>query len=173
MSTFKIALTGHRPNKLGGYNLRKPDYQILRQKLAEEIINKSMIYSHIICHSGMALGADTIWALAINDVRSILDNHQIEFIADIPCPEQTRLWRQNDQQLWKLLVDSADKKIIYADHYSPKAMMQRNIGMINDCDLLIAVYNGDKTGGTAQSVKYARSKNKKIKIINPKSIFEK
>ena len=173
MSTFEIALTGHRPNKLGGYNLKSPAYQILRQTLAEEIINNSLIYKHIICHSGMALGADTIWALAINDARTVLGNHQIEFIADIPCPEQPRLWHQNDQQLWKILVDSADKKIIYADHYSPKAMMQRNIGMIDNCDLLIAVYNGDKSGGTAQSVKYARSKNKTIKIIDPKSIFEK
>jgi hypothetical protein len=46
----------------------------------------------------------------------------------------------------------------------------RNQGMINPCDILIAVYNGDKFGGTYNAVSYAQDNRKKIIHIDPNEI---
>ena len=45
-------------------------------------------------------------------------------------------------------------------------MNLRNKYMVDNSDLLLAVWNGKK-GGTANTVKYARKKEKEVVIINP------
>lgn len=53
--------------------------------------------------------------------------------------------------------------------YAPAKMQIRNEYMVENCDLLIAVW--DKSdGGTANCVKYAKSQRKNIIYINPKEI---
>ena len=39
--------------------------------------------------------------------------------------------------------------------------------MVDNSDVLIAIFNGDPKGGTAYTVNYARKKGKEIVIINP------
>lgn len=39
--------------------------------------------------------------------------------------------------------------------------------MVDNADLVIAVYDGSSSGGTAYTVDYARKQGKKIIIINP------
>lgn len=60
-----ISLTGHRPDKLAGYNLNDPFYDRLRRRLIRIIERSLDNYEIVECHSGMALGADTVWAQAI------------------------------------------------------------------------------------------------------------
>ena len=47
---------------------------------------------------------------------------------------------------------------------------QRNIGMIEACDVLIAIYDGVSKGGTANGVKDGKRLGKWITYINPKTI---
>lgn len=49
-------------------------------------------------------------------------------------------------------------------------MQDRNVGMLDACDELIAIWNGDLTGGTANAVKYAQSINLNINRIDPNSL---
>lgn len=46
----------------------------------------------------------------------------------------------------------------------------RNHSMVDMSEVVIAVYNGDETGGTANCVKYARKKDKKILILHSDTI---
>ena len=64
-NVVSISLTGHRPNKLAGYDLSKPYYTRLRNRLIAIIEHSLAKYDIVECHSGMALGADTVWAQAI------------------------------------------------------------------------------------------------------------
>lgn len=59
---LSIALTGHRPDKLAGYNLNNPFYGRLHERLMKIIERALDNYPLVECHSGMALGADTVWA---------------------------------------------------------------------------------------------------------------
>lgn len=56
--------------------------------------------------------------------------------------------------------------------YHPKqAPIIRNIAMVDfmrDGDVLVACYDGRKTGGTAQCVRYAREKGRTVIVLEPK-----
>ena len=65
MKKLTISLTGHRPPKLAGYNIGSPYYKRMQEYL-EGLIEKAILRCDTLeLHSGMALGADTVWAQAI------------------------------------------------------------------------------------------------------------
>ena len=169
---YVLSLTGHRPNKLNGYNISTPYYHRLCD-LLEHLI-RTAISKHpnqlVVCHSGMALGADTVWACAILHVRDEFPE-QVRFIADVPCRNQGSRWPEPSRRTLKTLLDRADSIITYSETYTPQCMQQRNIGMVDACDVLIAIWDGT-TGGTANAVRYAQRIKKPILKIDPKT-FEK
>lgn len=166
MSEFHIALTGHRPNKLGGYNLNTPYYFNMHNELLEVIVNLIPLYDVVWVHSGMALGADTVWACAARTAMKQFPG-RVKLHAEIPVMTQPDAWfKQEDKDRWRDLVDLADEKTVYAQTYSPKAMQDRNIGMINHADNLLAIWDGT-SGGTGNAVAYAKSVNKWITYYVP------
>lgn len=170
-----IALTGHRPDKLAGYNLNNPFYDRLRVRLIRTIERALDNYPMVECHSGMALGADTVWAQAIVECQEKYGRDRIRFIADIPDENQSSRWfNKADRDRWKELVDRADEVRKYAHLNVGKSyayiLNQRNIGMIKACDILIAIYNGDATGGTANGVRDGVRMGKFIMCVHPDSI---
>ena len=170
-----ISLTGHRPDKLAGYDLNDPFYGRLRQRLIRIIERSLDNYELVECHSGMALGADTVWAQAIVKCQQKYGHNRIRFIADIPDEKQPSRWiSKADRDRWKELVDQADEIRQYAHQNVGRSyayiLNQRNIGMIKACDILIAVYNGDATGDTANGVRDGIRMNKFISYIRPDSV---
>ena len=72
MKRLAIALTGHRPPKLAGYDYNNIFYKRLYKKL-DNIVKQALTrYDNLELHSGMALGADTIWAKVIIDNKKQL-----------------------------------------------------------------------------------------------------
>lgn len=159
---MKIAITGHRPNKLGNdYDLTSPlitEIKIRLQSLIDE--HKP---THII--SGMALGIDTLWAL-------LAIENNIPLLAAVPCKNQDKMWVEKSKRLYRdILANSlTDAHYISTKEYTPDCMQVRNIWMVNNCDLLIAVWDGS-SGGTGNCVKYAQKTKKPIVIINPKDVI--
>ena len=58
---MKICITGHRPDKLYGYNLNNPRYKELFKRFKELLIENNCTEAI----TGMALGADMLFALAV------------------------------------------------------------------------------------------------------------
>ena len=54
--------------------------------------------------------------------------------------------------------------------YTDACMTERNQYMINRCDVLLAVWNGDKHGGTADAINRAHRAKKEIIYLNPNDI---
>ena len=158
---MKIALTGHRPHKLGNeYSCFGPVSDKIKIKLQDFIDNhKTEITTGI---SGMALGADTIWAL------SCLHN-EIPLIAAIPFEGQELKWPKDRQVVYHSILgyDIVTIKYVCDPGYAPWKMQKRNEWMVDNCDLLIAVWDGSE-GGTSNCIKYASKKGRKIHYINPK-----
>ena len=170
-----ISLTGHRPDKLAGYDLNDPFYGRLRQRLIRIIERSLDNYEQVECHSGMALGADTVWAQAIIECQQKYSRDRIKFIAEIPNEQQPSKWQEKDQKMWHYLMSKADSFNEYSesnkDKSYPYILNQRNIGMIKACDILIAVYDDKiKKGGTANGVRDGIRMNKFISYIRPDSI---
>ena len=181
---MKIAITGHRPHKLGNdYDLTSPLLQLIKYQI-ENLLAKYdfMSETDLTLITGMALGIDTLFAQIAISLR-------IPFIAAIPCKGQYTRWpKKSVDQYFNILTQSHD--VFLVDHrvsldkdldnlktclspsgnsYSTQKMQQRNIWMVNNCNLLIAVWDGS-SGGTANCVKYAQSVGKQIIHINPKEL---
>ena len=53
--------------------------------------------------------------------------------------------------------------------YSPYLMQKRNKYIVDNCDILLAIWDGSK-GETGNCVKYARSNGVNLHIINPNTL---
>lgn len=164
---FGIALTGHRPSRLAGYDISAAYYQRLQAYL-ELVISQGLDqHGQLVLHCGMALGADTIWSQAILAQRE-LHPERITFVAHVPCLTQASRWPvPADRARWQHHLALADQRVIYAQEYSAAAMHQRNHAMIDASQLVLAVHDGGQRGGTAQAVSYARSKGVRVYTIDP------
>lgn len=163
---MKIAITGHRPNKLGNdYNLTSPLILSIKQQiidtLDEQKFKGGVDINNLTLITGMALGIDTLFA-------KIAIENNIPFIAAIPCAGQSSMWPAKSKQIYQDIVNHplCTKEWISTLPYSPQLMQQRNKWMVDNCDLLIAVWDGT-SGGTANCIKYANSINREIVRINP------
>ena len=145
-----LAVTGHRPDKLGGYSVEV--YERLTDFAAGELAE----LAPDLVITGMALG----WDMAIAEAaRSI----GLPYHAYVPFKGQQLKWPKESQDLHRNLLKSA-QKVVYCSgpRHQPYKMHKRNEMMIEACDTVLAMWNGDNTGGTAAAVRYARLCGKEI-----------
>ena len=152
-----VAFTGHRPNKLGGYNTPNPTYNDVCdaiEKLLEELRPKMAI-------SGMALGVDQ-WA------AEICIELDIPFIAAVPFAGQGSRWPlESHVRYLDLLKAAKGVQEVCDPGYAAWKMQKRNEWMVDNCDVLIAVWDGLPSGGTYNCVEYAKQVGKEIRRISP------
>lgn len=159
---MKIAFTGHRPNKLpGGYDLSSPKYDHIKNETRRHLLE----LKPELAISGMALGYDT---LAVD----ICIELSIPFVAAIPFKGQELIWPAESQRKYNELIKQASEVIVVSEGgYSAHKMQIRNEWMINNSDMLIAVWDGKTNSGTCNAVTYATMAGKKIIRINPMENF--
>lgn len=137
-----VAGTGHRPDKLGGY------HAAVAEQLATLACETLQLLKPVRVISGMALGWDTALAVAAHRLG-------VPFSAYVPFVGQESKWPRASQDSYhKLLKRAQCVEVIAPGGYSSAAMQQRNERMVDDCDLLLALWNGTP-GGTANCVRYA------------------
>lgn len=137
-----VAGTGHRLGKLGGYStgvkakLTRIAMRGIRRSYATEVI------------TGMALGWDTALAVACWTLS-------IPFTAAVPFRGQESRWPKEGQELYHWLLDRA-KEVVYVSDggYAPWKMQARNEWMIDNCDGVLALWDGSN-GGTGNCIAYA------------------
>lgn len=145
-----IAATGHRPDKLGGYNRATGDRLLLGARIYLEEAKPDAVIS------GMAQGWDTAWALAALELG-------IPLIAAIPHDAQFAIWPIEAQQRWSDIVARCSQVVhVTRGDFAGWKMMHRNKWMVDNSDRLCALWNGDISGGTFNCVQYARKKKKPI-----------
>lgn len=160
-----IAVTGHRPNKLWGYNLDHLNYNKLASNLKTALLSNDC--THAI--SGMALGVDTVFAKVVLRLRDSA-HLDIKLECAIPCLNHSSKWFGESIKEYNKILNLADKvTYVTNEEYNNWCMQKRNEYMVDKCDLLLAVWDGS-SGGTGNCVKYAKKKDKNIYIIDPKNI---
>lgn len=176
----RIAFTGHRPNKLGGYNWDSLKNMRIMIRLLREITNiiennKDEKF-HFIC--GGALGVDQMAFHICNELKEKYPD-KISIELAIPFKDQPIKWFvKNDINRYNYQLSIADK-VTYVDElkeykrtttptgrYNTYKLQIRNEYMVDNSDLIIAVWDGSN-GGTRNCVNYARKLNKDIIQINP------
>lgn len=170
--------TGHRPDKLYGYDLRDKRYSVLAKRLKEELTNLIENEGVDTFISGGALGVDTVAFLTVHKLKE--EYPHIRNILAAPFLKQDNNWFKQEDKLryakMKRIADisiNVDKiddykvKGVPEDIYHPAKMQKRNEYMVDNSDFVIAVWNGDKKGGTYNCVRYAEKVDKNILIIDP------
>lgn len=145
-----VAATGHRPKSLKtGYNLT-PLISLVKPWLAARKPDAVI--------SGMALGWDQAVAIAALDLG-------ISVHAYIPFVGQADAWPTHSQTAYQnLLLRCATRKVVSPGGYEAWKMQARNEAMVDDCDLVLALWNGE-AGGTGNCVRYAEKQGKPIENL--------
>ena len=181
-----ICFTGHRPSKLGGYDWYTPKNKAIMEELKNQIIE--IINStdekqfKFIC--GGALGIDQMAFDIVEDIKyTSLKFNPICFFSEIAIPfsKQSCKWNYDGIKKYETQKSQADV-CTYVDRlekykikgyeeeiYYPAKMQKRNEYMVDNADIVIAVWDGSK-GGTGNCVKYAEKLGKRVVTINPKDI---
>ena len=53
--------------------------------------------------------------------------------------------------------------------YKKDCMLERNRFLVEHSDILLAVYNGERRGGTAATIRYARKAGREVWIMDPET----
>lgn len=140
------AFTGHRAKKLPfAGDETSPEFTELREKLRESIFcayDEGKRYFM----SGMADGVDTYAAELVLDLKEALPGIKLICVYPYPMP----FGRQ------KRIGTLADYGVTLSGGYSRDCFRTRNDFLIAHSSLVIAVFNGIKSGGTFYTMNAAR-----------------
>lgn len=154
-----IGITGHRPNKLGGYEFFNPLRVKLRVRLEELLLQ----YRPSFALSGMALGTDQDFAYSCYRLG-------IPFVAVIPFEGQESRWPSETQSFYRNLLTHATQSIIVSPGgYAAWKMQTRNEWVVDHCDLLLGVWDGT-SGGTKNCLEYAWKVGRTTEIVDPRQL---
>lgn len=151
-----LTITGHRPPKLGGYDLPNPVFQAVMEGIDRSLI--ALRPERLV--SGMALGVDQ-WALD----SCILND--IPYTAAVPFQGFSRNWPHKSQEHFQYFMARADK-VVYTTEgnppYSDQLLHHRNQWMVMNSDAVLAVWDGS-SGGTANCVRFAKACGKPVYFV--------
>lgn len=168
MNDFICAFTGHRPKKFPwGYDENATDCMKLKQELTSQIITLINLGA-VEFLSGMAEGTDTWAALSVLALRE--KNPTLKLHCVLPCENQADKWSAFARERYTAILTAADKVTYVRREYTPDCMLERNRYLVDHADVLLAVYNGERRGGTAATVRYAQKCDRKLIIIDPASL---
>ena len=171
MNVKSCCFTGHRPKALP-WNRDESDVRCTALKSKLRYTLESLIveqgYEKFI--SGMAQGADMICAEVVLALKNVYPHIKLE--CAIPNRAFTSRWILEDVRRYSSILTRADYINFINDEksyseYSKNDLMLRNIYMVDNSDVVIAVYKEGESGGTKNTIDYAEYRNKTVIIISP------
>lgn len=149
-----VAFTGHRPDKLGGWDPLHPVVDRVRHAIRRGLARNWPLYAI----SGFALGVDT-WA------AEICLEMGIPFVAALPCDNWGEQWPAFSRaRQEKLLAKAKEIHVVSPGPYKPWKMQRRNEWMVDHCSRLLAVHDGS-SGGTYNCLAYAAEVGREVEHL--------
>lgn len=153
-----VGVTAHRPQSIDNdFSLTSPKWEWISKELKGffEDINPTVVVT------GMALGGDMLAA----EVAFDLD---IKVRAVIPFEGQESLWEEDQKKRYhEILKNCFDVFYTAEGGYANWKLHARNHFIVDNTNVMCAIWNGGYEGGTGSTVKYAEKREKPIYQINP------
>jgi uncharacterized phage-like protein YoqJ len=136
-----LAVVGHRPPELGGYDANEVADAVLR-RLTEIIDAKAQLQPDLIVVTGLGLGAEQLGAEAA-------DRAGVPYVAVLPYPGQETVWPATSQQRYRVLLDKAQGTVqLQARRPDSKqqaggALARRDAWLARNADEAVAIWNGE------------------------------
>ena len=150
---FKIGITGHRPERMKGHE------KDIQQWITNQLKRLKKQNKTIMLITGVAKGVDQIAALA-----AIQQGIQMKSY----FPYKHKLC-----SLEQYIVDNSFETRYQSDYYQKGCYFNRDRRIVDDCDLLLVVWDGKPWGGTYYTYEYALKQGKNIFMYNFKKEGEK
>lgn len=166
-SIERCAFTGHRPRSFPfGYDESSPEFESLMMKIKNCIIQ--------VCNSGcrtfycgMAEGVDLWCGELILEMKDRFEP-PLKICAVVPFLAQPKGMTQKNQERYRRIMDQADERFLVSQRYTKSCYRKRNCFLVDSCDAVIAVWDEKNfISGTAQTVRYANQKRKKVFHVQP------
>lgn len=141
---MKIGVTGHRPERLNKRSIE------LYYWFKDQFRNLREIYGKIELITGMAKGTDQIAAHAALDLG-----------VPVYCyfPYKHKMSMEEEY-----IIENAAGVRYESDKYVDSCYFDRDRRIVDDCELLLVVWDGIENGGAYDTYKYAQEKGKKIML---------
>ena len=148
----RCCFTGHRPEKmeLGEKEIKS---------LLEKAIDKAIAEGYVTFITGMAMGTD-IWAAEIVLERK-KRNNELHLICALPHPNFESRRSMTEKMRFNKIIKNADLVKEINNHYFKGCYQVRNEWMVDRSNLMIAVFNGQKSG-TKNTVDYAKRRGVQV-----------
>ena len=163
MREQSVSFTGHRPEKIiSPFVENSEEVNAIKLELHNAIVRAiDDVYTTFLCV--MAMGVD-IWAGEIVlGLRRQFKN--LKLIAVVPFPQQANTWPQEWRIRFRNLLEKTDEVVMISEHYDSDSFFARNRYLVDYSARLVAVYNQEKKGGTAYTVRYARQQQVDVDMI--------
>lgn len=153
--------TGYRPEKFP-FELKanNPDYIKFDNKLIDAVFSLPR-EGCTTFYCGMAMGFDIIAAEAVVLLKKSLKDQKIKLVCVIPFRGQAQKYTEEWRKRFNEVLCCADEIMCLSDDYYRGCFQKRNEYMIDRSDIVITWFDGKK-GGTANTLKYAEKKQKRI-----------
>ena len=154
-------VTGNRPQKFPwkyGEGTAHNKYLAKMTRQIENLIESG--YTYFI--SGGAIGVDMDFAEAVLQAKKRHKDIILEIA--VPCRNQDLKWNKADKERYAKILGNADIVNVLSESYTSFCMQKRNEYMVNKSDLVIAFWNGEESGGTWNTINYAKRKSKQLLI---------
>ena len=165
MRETTCAFTGHRPHKFPWkYDEADPRCIALKEVLAGQ--TAGLVDAGVTdFFSGMADGSDCWLSQIVLSLRA--KNPAVKLHCFLPCEGQEIKWSLAARERYHAILEQADSVTYISRRYYDGCMLDRNHRLVEAAGLLLAVYNGERRGGTQATVNYARKLGRERIIINP------
>ena len=85
----------------------------------------------------------------------------------LPFEGQADRWSDSARERYHAILKQADFVEYVSREYYDGCMLARNRRLVDRAGILLAVYNGERRGGTAATVRYAQKMGREIIMIDP------
>ena len=170
----RVSFTGHRPDKISGWKVWPATIEkSVRGALREAIVEASTEGAEVF-NSGAAPGVD-LWAadeiLTLRAEGTISPTTKLRFL--LPYPRFADSFDTSERALYNSVVErmaEGDEVVAVSEHYHPGCYNLRNDRLADECDLMIAYYEGS-VGGTRYTLGRARKQGCTIRNIFGRELF--
>lgn len=138
---FTVAVFGHRPPQLGGYDESNPTAVAVRRRLGEVIGALHTVHRDLTIATGLGLGSEQMAA----EVAASLD---VPYVAVLAHPDPDRVWPRPSRERFATLLAGARATTTMTPRApdtrqaAGKAAGDRDRWLASNCDAAIVVWDG-------------------------------
>ena len=166
-NVLSCAFTGHRPQSFSfGYDETSAEFKALMGRVRNCIIQACNAGCRDF-YCGMAEGADLWCGEMIVDMKNSFDP-PLEIFPVVPYIAQPDGMSEKNKARYQKIMEASKERFLVGRKFSKSCFQKRNYFLVDSCDAVIAIWDRNHTfSGTAQTIRYAQKKKKKIWIIEP------